>query len=87
MPKLGDDQRPSGTLVNVIVGHLHDLCRQGTETLLHCRPYRRHHADGGDCCLVEGVEAMAIFRRQLGGDVGVVISIPVKEDCLRHLLG
>ena len=85
-PKLGDCQGPCGTLVNAVVDHLHNPRWHGIETLLHFRPSRRHHADSGDCCLVEGVEAAAIFHRQLGGDAGVVISIPVKEDCLCRLL-
>jgi hypothetical protein len=40
--------------------------------------------DDNDCCPVEGIKAAAVFRRQLGGDAGVVIGIPAKEDCLHH---
>ena len=37
------------------------LCQQGAEMLLHCRPRRRHRMDSGNCYLVEGIEAAAIF--------------------------
>jgi hypothetical protein len=37
--------------------------------------------------LVLGVEAVAVFHRHLGGNAGVVIGIPVKEDRLRRLPG
>ena len=83
--KLGSGLGPCGTLVNAIVGHLHDLHRQDAETLLHCRPRRRHHANGGDCCLIKVVEVAPIFHRQPGGDAGVVIGIPVKENHLCRL--
>jgi hypothetical protein len=55
--------------------------------LLHCHPRRRHHTDNNDYCLVEGIEATDVFCQQLGGDVGIVIGIPAKEDCLHHLSG
>jgi hypothetical protein len=45
-----------------------------------------HHTDSGDCCRVEGIEAMTIFHRQ-GSDTGVVIGIPMKEDRLHCLPG
>jgi hypothetical protein len=51
-----------------------------------CRPTcRHHHADGGDCYLVDVVKVAAVFRRLLGGDMGNVIGIPVKEDHLCRL--
>jgi hypothetical protein len=50
-------------------------------------PRRRNHADGNDCCPVEGIEATAVFCRQLGGDADIVIGIPAKEDCLHHFSG
>ena len=43
--------------------------------------------DGGDYCIIKGVEAAPIFRRQLGDDAGVVVGIPTKEDRLRCLPG
>jgi hypothetical protein len=57
------------------------------ETVLDYRPRRHHRADNSDYCLVEGVKVAAVFCRQLGGDAGVVIGIPTKEDHLRHLSG
>jgi hypothetical protein len=87
MPKLGDGQGPRGTFVNAIVGLLHDPRWQAVETLLHYRHHRRHHVDSGDCYLVEGAEAVAVFHRQLGGDAGIVIGIPAKEDHLYRLSG
>ena len=36
---------------------------------------------------MDGSEATAIFHQQLGGDVGVVVGIPTKEDRLRCLPG
>ena len=84
-PKLGGGQGPRDTLVNAVVGHLHDPHWQGTETLLHYRPRRHHLPDGGDCCLVEGIKAVAVFYRQLDDNASVVISVPMKEDHLRRL--
>ena len=87
MPKLGGGQGPSGPLANVVVGHLHNLRRQGAEALLCGRPRRCHRVDDSDYYLVEGVEAVAIFHQQPGGNAGIVVGIPVKEDRLRHLPG
>jgi hypothetical protein len=43
--------------------------------------------DNGNCYLVEGAEAAAVFHRQLGGDAGIVIGILVKKDHLYRLSG
>jgi hypothetical protein len=43
--------------------------------------------DGGDCYLVEGVKVATVFCQQLGGDAGVVVGIPMKEDHLHRMLG
>ena len=75
-------QQPLG---ECIVGHLHDTRLQGMETLLHGRPCRCHHTDNGDCSLVKVIKAAPVFHQQLGGDVGVVVGIPAKEDCIRRL--
>jgi hypothetical protein len=54
----------------------------------HCRPTcRNHRTDGGNCCLVEGIKVASIFHRLLGGDMGIVIGITMKEDRLCRLPG
>jgi hypothetical protein len=41
--------------------------------------------DSGDCCLVEDIKVVVVFRQQLVGVAGIVVGIPTKEDRLCRL--